>query len=527
MNAQKRQWVAGLLLTLLAVAGGSQQSMGSEPTARSASPGDAAGLARDISAGVGAVQRSVLEGAKGPVVVFEEYHTSRVGQLQIAVMLLRLYERHGLRVIGLEGAFQRPQPLDAAWFHQAGAVAGQRFSEDTAVRMLAEGEIGAAEFMVMAFPQAQVRGLEKEDEYRVRPDSEGMPILIYLMKIAEKKLTPADIRKVNTLITEKKEEAALEYIKNADPWVRRQFDLFARKDISIPDLAKQVREIQDEAKRLSVEVEPQERESLEKTLHFYETASLRSTTMTNYLVSLLATQAASPVAMIIGAGHSKEVMEQLQQQSVSCALVRPIAFNPTSASLSLEEFDRKNDLKWARMAEGTLGRLLNGQRRPPTVIETPTARSYASAYMAVMVVSEAVRGGKRVPDDVRSQLAGLPGLRIDFGSFTQDGYDVVFRMWLTGTDKREKELWVRAGTTDTPEKAKSLEQKLLQAIADLGGDDKVPPREPPRGSEGTRDTEGPGDGKRNGVMISRVGLRSLAVFAETREKVKEIGRISG
>jgi hypothetical protein len=484
-------------------------------------------LAREIAQDVGEVQQSIPQGTKGPVLVFEEYHTSRVGQLQIGVMLLRLYERHGLRLIGLEGAFQRPQPLDATWFHKAGGTANQQFRENTAVRMLAEGEISAAEFMAMVFGQVQVRGLEVEKEYSVRPDAKGSPVAEYLLKIAEKKLTQSDIRKINALITDKKEEEAFEYIKNSDPWVRRQFETFAQSSISTKELAQQVREIQAEAQKLGVEVEPEVRDGMQKTLGFYEAATQRSITMTNYMVSLVGSNPAPPAAMLIGAGHSKEVMDQLRSRGVSCALLRPIAFNPSFASLSLDEFERKNDLKWARIANGTIGRLLNSKRKPPSIIETPTAQSYASAYMAVMVVSEAARGGKRVPDDVQTQLASLPELRIDFSSFELDGYDVIFRMWLTGTDKQEKEVWARAGTAETQEQAKTIEEKLRQAIADLGGGGRVPPRNPPINSKGTGDKEGPGDGKRQDVLISRVGLRSLVVFAESKARVTAVGRISG
>jgi hypothetical protein len=459
--------------------------------------------------------------------VFEEYHTSRVGQLQISVMLLRMHERYRLRLIGLEGAFQRPRPLDATWFHKVGGAATQQFREDTAVRMLAEGEISAAEFMAMAFSQVQVRGLEVEKEYAVQPDSKGNPVAVYLLKIAEKKLTQADIRKINALINEKKEKEAFDYIKNADPWVRRQFELFDQKSISIPELAQQVRQIQNEARKLGVQVEPEVREGLQNTLSFYKTATKRSDTMTSYLMNLLASSGAAPVAMIIGAAHSKEVMDKLRKQDVSCALVRPIAFNPTFANLTIEEFERKNDLKWARIANGTLGRLLNNKRKPPSIIETPTAQSYASAYMAVTTLSEAARGGKRIPEDIQTQLSNLPQLRIDFKSIERDGYDVIFRMWLTQTDGTEKEVWARAGTADSPEQAKSLEEKLLQAIADLGGGGRMPPRTPPSDSEGTRDAEGPGDGKRGDLLISRAGLRSLAVFAESKQKVTAVGRISG
>jgi hypothetical protein len=54
----------------------------------------------------------------GPLVlILDECHTSRVGQLQNAIMLLRLHDQYGLRTIGFEDFVQRAQPLDAGWFH--------------------------------------------------------------------------------------------------------------------------------------------------------------------------------------------------------------------------------------------------------------------------------------------------------------------------------------------------------------------------------------------------------------------------
>jgi len=542
MNARTiKSWMGITLVGLLAGFGCKKQSAGPEvsgvpspkqpsaaqSTAAVNNPGAVANLAKEIADGVGEVQQSIPGGAKGPVLVLEEYHTSRVGQLQVGVMLLRLYERHGLRLIGLEGALQSPQPLDGSWFQKAGGEAGQPLREDTGVRMLAEGEISAAEFMALLFGQVQVRGMEVEKEYGVLPDSEGSPVAAYLLKIAEKKLTQSKIRKINSLITDGKQKEALEYIKNSDPWVRGQFEMFSQKSISTPELANQIREIEDEARKLGVEVEPKVKDGLQKTLNFYETASQRSTTMTSYLVNLLGSSPTVPVAMTIGAAHSKEVMDKLRSGGVSCALLRPVAFNPIFASLSLDEFERKNGLKWARITNGTLGHILNGSHKPPPVIGTAIAQSYASAYMAVMLVSEAARGGMRVPDDVQTQLAGLPGLQVDFGSFQQvDGYDVIFRMWLTGTDGQKREVWVRAGTAETRELARTLEQKLLQAIADLGGGGGLPPIKPPRDAAASGDSEGPGDGKRGDVLISRAGFRSLMVFAESKEKVMAVGRIS-
>ena len=82
------------------------------------------------------------------------------------------------------------------------------------------------------------------------------------------------------------------------------------------------------------------------------------------------------------------------------------------------------------------------------------------------------------------------------------------------------------GTGDTPEATMNLEQKLLQARVDLGGAANVPPTKPPSNSTPAKD-EGPGDGKRGNVVISRTGLRTLAVFGTDKVDVMKVGRVSG
>ena len=51
-------------------------------------------IANDIVKDVGSVGEIYSNGKQGFVFVFEEYHTSRVGRLQIAVMLTRLHEKY-------------------------------------------------------------------------------------------------------------------------------------------------------------------------------------------------------------------------------------------------------------------------------------------------------------------------------------------------------------------------------------------------------------------------------------------------
>ena len=488
---------------------------------------DLSRMADQIARDIGQVRQLGTKGSLGPVFVFEEFHTSRVGQLQIAVMLLRLHDRYGMRLIGLEGAIQSDRALNAGWFHSLGGASARGRREDVALRMLAEGEISAPEFMALLFSDVKVRGLEVKREYDVKLDVEGSPATAYLIGIAEKKLRASDIRKINALIQQKKADEAFEIIRNADAWVREQFEAMNKEEFSAEERVKRLRQIQAKAGQLRARVEPGAKDGLEKTIAFLEMASRRSETMVRSLTRHVRALPRRPAAMTIGAAHSKTVVEKLRSRDVAFALLRPCALNPDYANLSVEQFNRKSQRKWARISPGTLGRLLNSERKPPPFIETATGKSYASAYLAAILIAEAARSGKRIPEDIRAQLAGLPQFRIDWDSFTQDGHDVIYCMWLIKTDGREMEVWARVGTADTVEQSKSLEQKLLQRIADLGGSDKVPPRKPPSKSEGTKDKEGPGDGKRGDVVISRVGRSALVVHGKSREKVNAVGRVSG
>ena len=73
-------------------------------------------LANAISADVGKVSTSESGVLEKKVIVFEENHASRAGQIEIAIMLNRLH-KNGSKVIALEGLEARKK-LDTSWFHR-------------------------------------------------------------------------------------------------------------------------------------------------------------------------------------------------------------------------------------------------------------------------------------------------------------------------------------------------------------------------------------------------------------------------
>jgi hypothetical protein len=282
-------------------------------------------------------------------------------------------------------------------------------------------------------------------------------------------------------------------------------------------------------------ISPAARSGLNAELRFFEAGIQRSKVMVNTVAAELG-DANGPTAMIIGAAHTDGVKRFLQESGVSYVVLTPEALHPKFGSLSIEQFDRKNKGKWARVSPGTLGRLLNPAsatpvkeakgRKPPPIIETATAKSYADATLASILIASAARDKKKVPGDIWNSVQSLPGVTIDRSSFSILDDDVIFSMNLSRTDGTTRTVWARVGSVNSATEARNVEQKLKQAIADLGGGGKLPPTDPPPGSQAAPD-EGPGDGKRGDVVISRTGLRTLAVYGATKASVLGVGKISG
>lgn len=486
-------------------------------------------IAERVANDVGQVGETSDSGNLGPIFLFEEDHISRLGQQQIAIMLNRLYLQYDLRRIGVEGSV-KPGALDAGWFHQLGGNVRLSTREDIAVRMLGEGEISAAELMTMVYPNIQVFGVEKEDEYNV-PFPESSPLPKYLSAIEEK-------------------------VGSDDPWLKKRraeaLSLYSPKT-SVESIIEVLRDIEHKASEVSANIDADTKRKMEELIKAYDTASQRSATMVERTLAIPKPSPDAPVALIIGAAHTDRVLKELKTKNVRYALLTPLALeNPYTSysSQSFEEYDRKSKGYWARTSPGTLGAVLNPKHKLPPIIERSSTHSYASMEMATIIIAEAARAGRKVPEDVLAELKRLPDITIDPKSFRMDGLDVIFSAQLKTPDG-EKEVWTRVGTVANAAEGRTLEQRLLQNAADLtgeaqldssGGGSQIPPRAPPQG--GIKDAEeGPGDYRKNGgedgnggrekdsekdkkPVIERLNDPTLAVHGN-RATIDRIGRISG
>jgi hypothetical protein len=511
-------------------------------------------VAETISSKLGSVQKVSTGGDKGPVFIFEEFHTSVVGQVQIATMLLRLHDKYGVKTIGLEGAFQSSRSLDPNFFHDA-KLSDADARESVAVRMLSGGEVSSAEFMTLVFPDVKVYGLELESQYDQAPGTGG-PAITYLLEIAAKSLPPEKESEINTLFEKAKgsEEPrksqimteAYELILNSDPWVHQQYDLLKAGDVRSTEAeAESLRQIKARASAVSAQIPSGTEAQMDQDIRFYETASQRSETMVERVLHLPTTRRDEPVAMIIGAGHSDKVTQLLREKHASFVLLRPISFNPKGrGSLTIAQFERKAAGNWLDDGALSVGRILSGRKKPQPVVDLKSAPSFINVNYVAHSLAKAARSGRKLPDDqIKAQLDGLPGVVIDWSSIRQDGYDVIFSATLTDNQGRPRTVWVRTGTAAGGLAAKSLEAKLLIENHRLGGDGGG--NEPPdQGRSGFDDPDddnakdgkdgkptgkkaiGEADARRGDVGVSHAGMDTLVIFSENRERVESHSALS-
>jgi len=462
--------------------------------------------------------------SRGPVFVFDENHISRAGQIEIAVMLLRLHEKFGLIAIGLEGFIKSNKALDGSWFHGSGGAAAGDARQDVAVRMLAEGEISSSEFMTLIFPSIRVHGIEKRSEYSVDLAIKGAPVSRYLVQIASHLLTQRQIRKTNELVKENKMDDARKYLFSRDPWVKKKFASVngpAKRSIGL--LIRDVRDIQKKAGDLGINIDAATKSDMSALLNFYEMAHTRSKTMVRNALQMGRGNRHAPIAMTIGAAHTDAVLSLLEESKVTYVHIAPKHLEADFGMFSTEQYKALIKRKWARESKGTLGVMLNAHRKPRPKIETASAKSYANLNLAAILIADAMGGNNRIPDDIWREIGSLEGVRIDRGSFEESDGDVIFRAELQDTDENWISVWTRVGQTNSEKTNAELEEKLLQSLADIGAGNK-PPRKPPSNSK-RAESEGPGDGKRKEVVISRLNSKVVAVFGGTKSVVAQVGKI--
>ena len=441
----------------------------------------------DVSREVGQV--TVAEGSGDhQICILEERHTSIPGQFEIALMLLRLHDKYGLRDIALEGLTKDKQFPSIKWFRDMGGPEDDELKNQILVGLLREGEISAVELIAMAFPDVVVHAADDPKAYPVEfTKAAATGSVAYLYKIALKSVRPEHYPRLQQLDREKKHRELVEYVMSLDPWVKERYEQL-NKDTSrsIEETQHILQEIEKRAVSTGAQISDAERTSMSEARAFFGAAGTRTKTMVDTTLEI---GSRTPlIAMNVGAAHTDEIVRSLRGTKATFGVLKPLSLaqNSEAAELSFEAFERKNKYLSVSFSGKGLGSFLDGRRKPPPAgdkkhIQSATELRYITAVM--------VRGsnGPGFPGpELKNKINGVENVKVDWKTVRKEPNGVVSFTTSVLGEKGWTNLAVRAGMpkgilTYERQRGKKLEQLLKEIHNEVSkekGERKEPEKAP-------------------------------------------------
>jgi hypothetical protein len=445
-----------------------------------------------------------LNNAKGTsrpfVVVLDEQHASRVGQVEIAMMLNRLYHRDNLRRLALEGAVVEKKAPDVGWFTSK-PDAGIRTI--VALQLLRQGEVSAADFAAMVLPGFTEQPIEKNDQYEVDLSAKANQSYTgYLVAIATTTMTSDEITKADDLLNQKKNDEAIQFIVGTNSWTSQRYQILSRTTpiVTTQEMQQLGAELEQKATEVNADVADY-RTDLQAARKFFDTVAQRSDTMAENTLKIAtdSVDECAPIAMDIGADHTTDITGILSQKNMSYAAVSPLSLSTdaNSGGITLDAFDRKSNGQSVDPAGG-LGSFIDGRHKPPPVVDQDWFEAKADLTYAAVVIARAAAGAggaNQPPFGLDSGKLGLgvpsgpAGITIDLSSVQvvpseyQKSNDVLFKFTMV---KQNLTLWMKAGVVTNTADPSFGEQSLEKVLKDMRDDlakQETPtedPKDPPK-----------------------------------------------
>lgn len=426
----------------------------------------------DVSREVGQV--TVAEGSGDhQICILEERHTSIPGQFEIALMLLRLHDKYGLRDIALEGLTKDKQFPSVGWFREMGGPEDDELKNQILVGLLREGEIGAVELIAMAFPDVEVHAVDDPNAYRVEFTTKAATgSAAYLYKIALKSVRPEHYARLQQLDREKKHRELVEYVMSLDPWVKEQYDQL-NKDTSrsIEETQHLLQEIEQRASSAGAQISDAERASMSEAKAFFGAAGTRTKTMVDTTFEIGRTTPL--IAMNVGAAHTPEIVRMLREAKSTFGVLKPVALAQGSkaAELTFEAFERKNKYRSVSFSGKGLGSFLDGRRKsPPTAGEVHVQSATQVRYLTTLMVR-----GSNGPDfptsELKNKINKLENVKVDWNTVRKEpNGDISFTLSVLG-EKGWTNLAARAGMPKGIPVFNKLKGKKLEELLQEGHDE--------------------------------------------------------
>jgi hypothetical protein len=377
------------------------------------------------------VVKKVYKGSVGaPVVVIEESHDSRAGQLEVALVLSRLHERFGLKDIVLEG-FLKEEDHDAQSQLRSRGTTLERARY--AARLVGEGEISGAELAALVFADVVLHPAETSSEYEAGQKlREDLAFTIYLGQVALSSLDAESAAKAAAYVeivqaapgeaSEPAEAQRLEKVlKGAkfaielDPWSKDAWSKFQGDKASSQTIEEEIALVESVIERGNgkrAEIPAEIRGIVDNYLNFLRKRSAASVTIVNSVASVADNSAVQLAAVNIGAGHTEKVCDLLTAAGRSFVLVSPNSLRDESGRgrLTLEQMERKDNRE--SIQDGFLGSSLrelypvkvteptgesSAGNKPQPVMQQEWFQAKAELYASATSVAAAVGGGGQPP----------------------------------------------------------------------------------------------------------------------------------
>jgi hypothetical protein len=331
-------------------------------------------IAGVVSAGVETVTQSSA-GKGAPIVLQAERHNSRVGQLQQAITLVRLYDKYGLRDIVLEGYLKERPDINTDWFTK---VAGKTPEERArvAVQFLRRGEISAAEFMKLVYTDITLHKAETGDNYNVEPPTK-LAVADYLIAISQ-------------VDPDWAEEKSKPY-QNEEAFQK----LSGEEKLSL------AKEIKEYAEGKSVYVSTEAKQSMEAYINFMEKRMASNSSINDVITSVVNSRTPKVVVAIIGADHTYGMSLLLKNSDRPFAVLKPL-YTPgreEHGDLTDAMYDRKNK-RLPVFSQGLSALVLQqfpSRKKPEPVISEDWFGAEAALYSSISRIAEHVLGPSSPP----------------------------------------------------------------------------------------------------------------------------------
>jgi hypothetical protein len=313
---------------------------------------------------------SSLAGKGVPAVVLEERHNSRLGQVQHAITLLRLHDKYGMSNIALEGYLKDDVPIHTDWFGRAAEKSTPEARARVAVQFLKQGEISAAEFMALVYPEIRLLPTETANTYNAGLPR-GIPTESYLKKISA----------VDPAWAEEKGKA----YESEESIMRLTGDEHLA-------LAKEIKQY---AETNSIPITSSERRDMDKFIEFWEKRMSSNNLIADAVAGAPSASGSAVVAANVGAFHTQGVCRLLSSSGHPYAVVRPLYApdNPTRGDLTDAMYQRKNNRQpvfSSGLSALVLSQVSIKNKKYQPVISQPFFEAEAEIYDYVETISKVI-----------------------------------------------------------------------------------------------------------------------------------------